>query len=310
MAMRIGCVGVGLVGASWAAAFVASGHHVTLHDADGDVLATAPARVAAMVAQLQTAGRFVLPGWEARLVSAATLADAVGTADHVQESIAETLAAKRALVEALAACDNGRMTLGSSTSSIAGSAFLDAVGLAQRSIVVHPTNPPHIIPLVELCRTPATSAATVAAVEALLATTGHVAVHVRAERPGYVLNRLQAAVVGEALHLVGEGVISPEDLDRVMALGLAPRWALGGPFLAGHLNATGGYVDYMTRYRSVWRSMIDDLHVDYQWSPAVITAIDAAVRKAYGDRPVAELQASRDAALLALETALDSLRDF
>jgi 3-hydroxyacyl-CoA dehydrogenase len=131
---------------------------------------------------------------------------------------------------------------------------------------------------------------------------------VRKELPGYVLNRLQAAVVGEALHLVGEGYVSAADLDNVMAMGLAPRWVLGGPFLTGHLNASGGYADYMTRYGGVYRTMIADLNIDYEWSDELLHEIDASVRATYGNRSVDILQTARDTALLRLEAMAASLR--
>jgi L-gulonate 3-dehydrogenase len=307
--MIVTSIGAGMIGANWAAAFLAGGHSVILYDNDVDRLKAGVARTLAAIDLLKSLGLASGDGdVRSKLSTSTNLEEALSKADYVQESISEDVDAKRSLFEAIDAVAGPNLIVGSSTSAIPGTYFMGGLGISDRALVVHPTNPPYVIPLVELCRTPWTSNATVESVRELLTAIGRVCVDVRRELPGYVLNRLQAAVVGEALHLVGEGYVSAADLDNVMAMGLAPRWALGGPFLTGHLNASGGYADYMTRYGAVYRTMIADLNVDYKWSDALLHEIDASVRTAYGNRSVEVLQSARDAALLQLERTLTKLR--
>jgi L-gulonate 3-dehydrogenase len=307
--MNITSIGAGIIGANWAAAFLAGGHTVTLYDTDANRLHAGVTRALDAIDLLKSLS--LIPqdvDTKGQLLTSTDLESALQQADYVQESISEDVAAKRALFEAIDAAAGPNIIVGSSTSAIPGTHFMGGLGISARSLVVHPTNPPYVIPLVELCRTPWTSDATIETVRSILTGIGRACVDVQKELPGYILNRLQAAVVGEALHLVGAGYVSPADLDKVMAIGLAPRWALGGPFLAGHLNATGGYADYMIRYGSVYRAMIDDLNIGYEWSEALIHDIDASVRKTYGHRSVAQLQSARDAALLQLEHMAAKLR--
>ncbi|MFN3591382.1 MAG: 3-hydroxyacyl-CoA dehydrogenase NAD-binding domain-containing protein [Thermaurantiacus sp.] len=299
--MHIFCIGAGPVGCSWAASFLAAGHDVSLWDDDDTARAAA-------VQRIEIALGLVAPPARGRLNLLRRPEPVLASVDHVQESISEILADKQRLFAMLDTGLAPHATLGSSTSAIPGSAFLCGLRLSPRAMVVHPTNPPHIIPLVELCRTPETADAAVSSVRALLATTGHETVDVRREIGGYLLNRMQAALVAEALHLVQAGVATPADIDTVVATGLAPRWAMGGPFLTGHLNADGGYLDYMTRYASVWRGLVEGLHGKADWSEETLIAIDRDVRERFGGAPSEHVLAARDHALMALYGALRMAR--
>jgi 3-hydroxyacyl-CoA dehydrogenase len=306
--MIVASIGAGLIGANWTAAFLAGGHNVILYDNDASRLQSGATRTLDAIDLLKSLGLTAGDDVGRKLLTSTDLEEALSNASYVQESISEDVVAKRRLFEAIDAVAGPNVIVGSSTSAIPGTHFMGGLGISDRALVVHPTNPPYAIPLVELCRTPWTSDATVETVRNMLSAIGRVCVDVRKELPGYVLNRLQAAVVGEALHLVGEGYVSAADLDNVMAMGLAPRWVLGGPFLTGHLNASGGYADYMTRYGGVYRTMIADLNIDYEWSDELLHEIDASVRATYGNRSVDILQTARDTALLRLEAMAASLR--
>jgi 3-hydroxyacyl-CoA dehydrogenase len=299
--VHILCIGAGPVGCSWAASFLAAGHDVSLCDEDAAARARAVRRIEAALGILAPQDR-------GQLTLLQRPEPALASVDHVQESISEVLTAKQDLFASLDGGLAPHATVGSSTSAIPGSAFLCGLRLSPRAMVVHPTNPPHVIPLVELCRTPETADATVSSVRALLATTGHVTVDVLREIGGYLLNRLQAALVCEALHLVQSGVATPADVDAVVATGLAPRWAMGGPFLTGHLNADGGYLDYMTRFADVWRGLVEGLHGRADWSEETLIAIDRDVRQRFGGIPFEHLLAARDQALLSLYGAVRAAR--
>lgn len=120
----------------------------------------------------------------------------------------------------------------------------------------------------------------------------------------YALNRLQAAVVTEALHLVGEGVASPADADPTLTKGLGLRGCFMGPFLIGHLNAPGGYRDYMNKYGETYRTIARDPRGDYDWSASVIDAAHSELTLGLNVRDVSEEQAWRDRRLMRLATHL------
>lgn len=306
--MQIACIGVGTIGRGWACAFLAAGHRVSLVDTMAEVLREAQDSIHRTLAILHEAGRFgSVTDAMARLNITSELGVALTDVSYVQESIVEDVAAKRELFRRLDQLCSAQVVIGSSTSAIPGSAFMGELGISARCIVVHPTNPPYLVPLVELCATPWTAESTVAMVEDLMKQVGQTPVRIRRELTGYALNRLQAAVVGEALHLVAEGFISAQDLDKVMTNGLGFRWAVAGPFLTGHLNAPNGYHDYMTRYGHIYRELIRNLRVDYAWTDAHIAMADEMIRRCSGGCSIDELQGWRDRALATLRPMLRKL---
>ena len=252
----VAIVGAGLIGRAWAAVFARAGWSVRLHDPHGPTLDAAPALVQAELEMLRTHGLAGAP-WGG-LSTHPDLGDALAGASFVQESGPEVLAAKQAVfadLDRLAAPD---VVLASSTSAIPASAFTEGLAGRARCLVGHPVNPPHLIPLVELCGAPWTAPATLESAGATYRAAGQVPVLVRRETEGFVLNRLQGALLAEAFRLVGEGVISPEDLDRTVCDGLGLRWSFIGPFATIELNAPGGMADYLARYTGFYARIAAD----------------------------------------------------
>ncbi len=203
----------------------------------------------------------------------ATLADAVRHADWVQESLPETLEVKRSTFAALDAAAPPGCVLASSTSAIVASQFTAGLAGRARCLVAHPVNPPHLVPVVELCGAPWTSAETKSRAAAVMRAVGQVPIDVQREIDGFVLNRLQVALLTEAFRLVQDGVVSPQDLDQTIADGLGLRWAFMGPFETIELNAPGGIADYCERYVPWFRRYLADLPTarvwdDEQWRKA------------------------------------------
>ncbi len=124
-----------------------------------------------------------------------------------------------------------------------------------RCLVGHPVNPPHLVPLVELCGTPWTSPESIDRARNIYREIGQVPVTINREINGFVLNRLQGALLAEAFRLVGEGYISAEDLDHTVKDGLGLRWSFLGPFETIELNAPGGIPDYCARYTGFYREL-------------------------------------------------------
>jgi len=290
---QVACVGLGAVGRSWAVAFARAGCTVALYDPDRATTDSASDTIAR-----QLEAEAVSPDRVGTIVPVGSLAAALAGADYVQENSPENLPLKRALFEAMAQLDpaGGRCLYGSSTSSFVGSSFLEGLPIAERCLVVHPTNPPHLVPLTELCPSPSTSAGTLERVTLFMEALGQVPILVRKEIPSFILNRLQAAVLSESLALVRDGYVSPDDLDRVMKHGLGLRWSFMGPLETAHLNADGGFADYMAKFARFYTEAFTSLARDVTISPELVAEIDNALR-ASGGNDVAERQAWRDANL-------------
>ncbi|MBC8118903.1 MAG: 3-hydroxyacyl-CoA dehydrogenase, partial [Burkholderiaceae bacterium] len=190
--------------------------------------------------------------------------------------------------------------LASSTSAIVASLFTAELGGKARCLVVHPVNPPHLVPVVELCGAPWTSEATLERARAVMDSVGQVPIIVRREIDGFVLNRLQGALLSEAMRLVADGVVSPDDLDKTMRDGLGMRWSFMGPFETIELNAPGGVADYCARYSGFYRRLATDPATPSVWegnsAARVADALGAPLSAAERDQRTAW----RDRRLLAL----------
>lgn len=295
---RAAIVGAGLIGRSWAMIFARAGWSVRLYDPSPGVSGAALALCEAGLADLAAHGLCDDPASAAaRITAAATLAEAVAGAEIVQESGPERLDAKQALFAELDAAAGPDAILASSSSAIRVSLFTEGLPGRHRCLIGHPVNPPHLVPLVELSGAPWTAPETVARARAIYDGIGQTPVTVLKEIEGFVLNRLQGALLAEAFRLVSEGYVSPQDLDKTVSDGLGLRWSFLGPFATIELNAPGGIQDYCARYTGFYKRVAAEPP-----SPAVYEApaTDAILREW---APCADIPARtrwRDARLAAL----------
>ncbi len=168
-----------------------------------------------------------------------------------------------------------------------------------RCIVAHPVNPPHVVPIVEISPAPWTSPEVVEKTRALHARVGQVPIIVKKEVEGFILNRLQAALLREAWRLVGEDYVTAQDLDKTIRDGLGLRWAFMGPFETIDLNAPGGVSDYAARYGPAFDAMMSG--VQYKpWDAELIEKIELQCRKFMPHEKHAEREEWRDRQLMAL----------
>jgi len=301
MAGKIAIVGAGLIGRSWAIVFARGGHEVALYDADAGQTVRALETIAASLADMEEAGLIAKAGaLKARIRKATNLGEAVVGATHVQENVAERLEVKRQVfadIETLAAQD---AVLASSSSALMPSLIFERLARRERCLVAHPMNPPHLAPIVELCGAPFTAPETVARARATYAACGMAPVTVRREIDGFILNRLQHAVLNEAFRLIASGHVSAEDLDLTMKEGLALRWSFMGPVETIDLNAPGGVADYMARYGETIRRVGRDIARSGDWPDAVAAQMDAERRRAVPRHRLEAEQAWRDRRLMAL----------
>ncbi|SMX46989.1 3-hydroxyacyl-CoA dehydrogenase [Maliponia aquimaris] len=249
MTETVAIIGAGLIGRAWSALFARAGYEVQVWDADPGVLDRFKADMTKLCDTMQAEGLLEdREGALARIRTCPTLQEAVGGAIFVQENGPEKVEVKIELFARLDAATAPEAIIASSTSAIVASRFTEALEHRGRCLVGHPVNPPHLVPVVELCPAPWTTTETMDRAEAFYAAIGQVPVRMTRERDGFVLNRLQGALLAEALRLLAEGVVSVEGLDATIKDGLGLRWALMGPIETIDLNAPGGIVDYATRY--------------------------------------------------------------
>lgn len=251
-------VGAGLVGRAWAFLFARAGMSVRVWDKEPDVLKRFAADIAAMVEKAAPYGRGGDEDLPARIRTFASLEDAVQNADLVQESGPEVLSVKQGLFAELDAITPEQAIIASSSSALKVSQY--AAGLAGRArcLVGHPVNPPHLVPVVELSPGPDTAPEAMDRAEAIYRAAGQVPVRLSREIDGFVLNRLQAVVLAEALRLVSEGVVTVQGLDDTVRHGLGRRWAFMGPLETWVLNSPGGVIDTYARYGHVMARLADD----------------------------------------------------
>jgi 3-hydroxybutyryl-CoA dehydrogenase len=230
-AERIAVVGAGLMGTSIGLDWARAGHAVAISDAER--ARSAPER-AREIGRMLVDGGVVraeqLDATVARLTPTADLGEAVDGADYVAEAIVEDLSTKQALYGELDAFCPPATVLASNTSSLMPSALAEPTRHPERVLVVHYFNPAHLIPVVEVVVGPRTAPETVETATRLLRAAGKTPALLHKEVPGFVANRLQSALLREALHLVEDGVTSMEDLDAIVSLGFGRRLAAFGPF--------------------------------------------------------------------------------
>ena len=253
---NVAIVGVGLIGRAWAAIFARAGWNVRLTDPHAPTLKAAPGLIRDELHALNRHGLADDPeGAAARITVAASLEDAVKDVVFVQENGPEKVEDKIAMFAELDQLAPPDALLVSSTSAIVASRFTENLKGRARCLVGHPVNPPHLIPLVELCGAPWTSPEAVSRARDIYREIGQVPVTVNREINGFVLNRLQGALLAEAFRLVGEGYISAEDLDHTVKDGLGTRWSFMGPLETIELNAPGGIPDYCARYTGFYKEL-------------------------------------------------------
>ncbi len=298
---RIAIVGAGLIGRAWAVVFARAGCAVALHDRDPRALEIQFAQIADTLEDLR---RYELltespDAVLARVRPEPALGRALGDVELAQESVDETVPAKREIFAEMDRLAPAQAILASSTSWIRASAFTAGLAGRYRCLVAHPVNPPHLVPLVELAPAPWTSPEVVARARALYESAGQVPVTLDREIEGFVLNRLQGAVLDEAFKLYAEGYMSAEDIDRVMRDGLSLRWSFMGPFETIDLNAPGGVADYARRYGSTYRRIAAE-RTSFDWDPAVVRRLENERRQQLPATELDRRQRWRDRRLMAL----------
>lgn len=298
----VAIVGAGIIGSSWALVFARAGWAVRVYARHQEVRDALHSRVARAAAAAQAIAPAVSPdAIVARISIAPSLEQAVSGAEWVQESVEEDVAVKASVFAELDRVAGSEAILASSTSSIGVSQFVSSLAGRGRALVAHPATPPHLIPVVEMVPAPFTRDDVMARAFATMRAVGQVPVLVTRERPGFVLNRLQGALLTEMFAVVRDGLMSPADVDALIRDGFALRWAFLGPLEGVDLNAPGGIADYLARYGF----MFDQMARERGATEPVVTAelvstLQAAMRARLPLAALPDRVAWRDARMAAL----------
>lgn len=297
-AKRIAIIGGGLIGRAWALVFARAGCEVRLWDPDQNVRAR-------VFDELTETCRCSGDDTSAlaRVTVCTDMAEAVDKVEWVQESGPENLEIKRKIYADLDRITAQQAILASSSSALVASSFADGLAGRARILVAHPVNPPHVIPVVELCPSPDTAPEVMDRAEALMHAVAQVPVRLSREIDGFVLNRLQAVVLAEALRLIEQGIVTPQGLDDTIRHGLGRRWVFLGPMATINLNAPGGVKDYLERYGPTMARLSDNAA-----RGEAFTERAAEIVAAHMPAPseVQELSLQRDALLAGLSRFLHS----
>lgn len=294
--MKIAIIGCGVVGSSWSLVFARAGHELAIFDQN---VKAAEAAVAFVTA--------ANPDYAAQCRVASSLEDALSGADYVQESAPERLPIKQALYKEMDAFLAPTTIVGSSTSGFPASVFTDGLKNAERCLVSHPINPPHLIPLVELIPAPWTAASALDFTHQLMADLGQSPITLTREINGFVVNRLQSALLGEAFRLVEDGICTPAEVDAAVSDGLGLRWCFMGPFATIDLNAANGVSEYCANLGPMYYGLAKEQADPREWTPALVKAIEDKMRNAVPAEDLPARRKWRDSFLSAIVTAKRSI---
>ena len=293
-------VGRGIIGCAWAVAFARSGFDVLLVGDAGAAHDTAMRRIEAGLKALEGAG--LIPSAAValqRVAAGGPMAVALKNADIAIENLPEDVEMKRACFADMDAAAPPHCILGSSTSGLPSSRFTEGLAGRGRCLVTHPANPPFLLPAVELVPAPWTTPETMERARKLMEQAGMSPVVMKKEIPGFVISRLLAAVIGEAMGLVSQGYVEADGVERAVKDAIALRWSFMGPLETMSINAPEGFRDAAGRYGPGLRAMGKQLFVGADWDTATIDEVHALLMQHIGG-DIGKRQDWRDNRLAAL----------
>ncbi len=308
--LDIAVVGSGYMGGGIAQVLALAGHTVTIADVSAEIAASNRARLIAETEQFVADGLFPADAVErvdAHLHAAASIEEAVATADFIEEAVPEKLEIKHDTLRRISAAARPEAVIGSNTSTILIASLAEAVTRPERFLGVHFSNPAPFIPGVELIPHPTTDEHAVAVGETVVAATGKQSARVE-DSTGFVLNRLQYALFEEATKIADEGIASPDDIDTIVRTTFGFRLPFFGPFAIADMAGLDVYAFCFESLQTRWPER-------FATPPSLRQHVDAGELgtksgAGYLDVPAdrtAELVAYRNRAYVAMQKLLDEL---
>ncbi len=300
-------LGAGFIGLSFAAIYSDAGWRVTLADPDAQRRDDAAEGIRTQQEAIGLAGLAQRRAGPVTVV--ATPDAALSTAGLVIECGPEHLATKQAIFADLLAKTGDNAVLVTASSAIQMSRIVTDEQQQARCLVAHPVNPPAVLRIIELCPAPGTSPETMTRATTLFGAVGFRTAALGHEIEGFILNRLQGAVLREAYRLVAEGVANPDDIDAVVRLGLGPRWALSGPFETAELNTPGGITAHAARMGPAYKRMGEERGETVAWTDSLIARVAASREASCGGVSIEDRARWRSRAVAKLVAYRDGLMD-
>jgi ketoreductase RED1 len=297
-------IGAGAIGLSWTSLFLANGLNVTINDPRSDIKETVLKGIEVVKPTLSSLG-YDVKNLTAHLYFESDLEKSVANADFVQENAPENIAFKQDLYAKLENYTKAGALILSSSSSIPATVSTEKMKNAERVLIGHPFNPPHLIPLVEVVPGKHTSKAAIAEALEFYKALGKQPILIEKEISGFVANRLQIALLRESIYLVESGVVTMENLDNIVSSSIGLRWAAAGPFKTFTLGGgTGGFPHFLEHLgplvESIW-GILGSPKLDEHTK----TLLLKQAAESYGKIPYEELETERDGQQLAILKALD-----
>lgn len=258
---KVVCVGAGLIGQGWATLFSSKGLEVILQDLNETILKKSVTAIRSNLKFLEANHLLKKNGSDAslrRIKTMTSISEAVAQADYVQESVLDNYELKREVFKEMDQAAPDHAILASSSSGLLMTEIQKVTAKPHRCVLAHPILPLHLLPLVEIVGGDKTSSETVTAAFDFMKRLGKTPVLLKREVPGYIVNRLQAALLRESIDLVDKGVASPEEVDKAFCTGIGLRDPIIGPFLRIHLAGNGveRFINnYAQSYRNRWETM-------------------------------------------------------
>ena len=307
---KVGCVGSGTVGSSWALLYAMRGYPVVSYDVDEKVIARSDELVKNMLGTLVDHG--ILPQSDTapilQRIRTTTRLDDMAGCDYLQESAVERLDVKIELFKNLESIIGDEAIIASSTSGLSMTQIQGGLNKPGRTVIAHPFNPPHLMPLVEIVMGDRTSVSTAETVQGFMESLGKIPVRVNKQLPGFAANRLQTAVLRESLAMLADGVVDADGLEKLMSAGLGLRWAFMGPIMTANLaGGSGGLAYYLEHFETLFRTVCETLST---WTVIPEPVKEEAKRQTellVKDRSYPELVAWRDDGLIGILKKRDYL---
>jgi len=260
---KVACVGSGTIGSSWALLFALRGNcQVIIYDISPDIMKNSMKLVENMLGTM--VDHELITGRDAERalgrVETTTDLERIADCDYVQESAIERIDTKVKLLGRLEGIIGDDVVIASSTSGLSMTTMQQGMKRPERSLIAHPFNPPHLVPLVEVVSGEKTSPRTVEQVSSLMHSLGKVPVRINRQLPGFAANRLQTAVLRESLAMLGEGVVDADGLEKIMSAGIGLRWAFMGSLVTANLaGGPGGLEYYLDHFGPLTQSICETL---------------------------------------------------
>ena len=303
MMEKVAIIGSGLIGRAWAISFARAGYNVHITDIDKDALKKSLNILQSSLKDLDNHDLLNDQSVEIvaeRITPQTDLEAALKGVTYVQENTAELLEVKKDVYVQLDKLTNSEAVIGSSTSGYMASLFTEDLKGRHRCLVAHPINPPYLVPAVEICPAPWTDKTSIDKAVTIMERAGHRPIRMEREIDGFIVNRLQIALLHEAFRLIDGGYASCEDVDTAIKDGLSHRWSFIGPFETGDLNAPGGIRDYCTKFGDLIERVGLSQKENAKFRGDLLNKIEAQRRKMLPAADLAKRTAWRDQRLMAL----------